>query len=78
MPIDVCARQRAASNISESMLTLLRNGGKDRTGYKWGVNGFQGLMHYATPNKVYEMVHITGGEITGYVFTPVLSSVAQF
>eukprot|EP00959_Pyramimonas_sp_CCMP1952_P101456 2122544-Pyramimonas_sp.AAC.1 len=36
IPVDVRACQRAASKIDEGILTLLRNGGKDLSGYKLG------------------------------------------
>ncbi|CAK0789050.1 unnamed protein product, partial [Prorocentrum cordatum] len=55
MPIDVRQRQRAANKLHEGGMTLLRNGGKDVTGFRLGAHGYQGPMRYASSDEVFEM-----------------------
>eukprot|EP00959_Pyramimonas_sp_CCMP1952_P177026 3700021-Pyramimonas_sp.AAC.1 len=70
LPMDVRARQRAASLVWQGTLELLRGGGQDMAGYRLGTNGFQGLVHFSSAEEVYELFWIRGCPQTGYTYDP--------
>ncbi|CAK0854123.1 unnamed protein product, partial [Prorocentrum cordatum] len=72
LPLDVRAKQRAASVIYGKTLELLKAGPHvDAMSHcRLGVNGYQGLINLYTDDEVWELFTIRDNEQCGYSFDP--------
>ena len=74
LPIDARARQRAASQVWQQTLDLLKKGGRPMGNYRLGVNGYQGLVHLSSSEDVFELYYIKGASESGFYHEPNLES----
>eukprot|EP00959_Pyramimonas_sp_CCMP1952_P147467 3086044-Pyramimonas_sp.AAC.1 len=72
MPLDVRAKQRAASVVYGKTLELLKADPHDdvMARCRLGVNGYPGLINLYTDDEVRELFAIRGNEQRGYSFDP--------